>query len=154
MFDVKLVCNVMYVNTSCNLISFRSGKHHYISLSTFVGNLRDMVICEGRYHVLSWYWSFCATFFSVSHFCCCCCCCSHCGFYDEWKANCAVKKMILKQGLYRIDVIFFCATVSARDQNHGNVNTKAKLWVKFFFSLLFLYHSDWYSCNLLIFGEE
>lgn len=28
---------------------------------------------------------------------------------------------------------FFCATVSARDQNHGNVNTKAKLWVKFFF---------------------
>lgn len=59
--------------------------------------------------------------------------CSHCGFYDEWKANCAVKKMILKQGLYRIDVIFFCATVSARDQNHGNVNTKAKLWVKFFF---------------------
>lgn len=58
--------------------------------------------------------------------------------------------MILKQGLYRIDVIFLCATVSARDQNHGNVNTKAKLWVKFFFALLFLYHSDWYSCNLLI----
>lgn len=93
-------------------------------------------------------------FFPSRIFFCCCWCCSHCGFYDEWKANCAVKKMILKQGLYRIDVIFFVLLYLPGIKIMGMWIQRRNYGLSFFFSLLFLYHSDWYSCNLLIFGEE